>query len=767
MLMKLKIVCFFFFLSATLIPQHKSIHQQESEYYFAHPDLIGLQKGTISVEKNYDLNKTTSLSKVIYGFHPYWVSDATASSYYYFSLLTHIAYFSAEVDNSTSTTGGLSATHSWSTTDVVDYAQSYNVKIHLTITMFSYHSRVLSNSAYRSNLITNIITQVNSRNADGVNIDFESVASSQADDFKTFIYDLGTALKTIGKELVVCIPAVDWNSIYTSTFFSTNNPVVDYYFLMGYDYFYSGSSTAGPVAPLTGRTYCVENSVDDYITAGASTSKIILGVPYFGYDWPVESSSRMAATTGSGSAILFSSAKTKLGSIAETDQFYDATYHVPWYRYQDGAQWQQVWFDNDVSLKEKYDLVNNQSLAGPGIWALSYDGFNTDLWEALKSKFASSPDASHTSIANFEGTNGKFNTAPTYSGSTKGISSSSTAAWTSDFANNGYGSLEVALLDNSSSTDSWAVRLLCGGGAVANNTPLSSTGYIGFWLKTSSASGGSQVAATVDDAAGGTELSSKQDIINDGDWHLYQWNLSGSGWSSFAGGDGIIGGPTVTLDAIMFYAPDASSDWTMYIDDVSYNSSGPLPVELTSFSALLNGNNVILNWQTSTEVNNYGFSIERSGEMVNGRNSEWSKLGFVNGNGNSNSIKEYSFTDNTLSSSGKYAYRLKQIDNDGKCEYSNEVEVNYVKANSYSLAQNYPNPFNPTTVISYKLPVNSFVTLKVYDVLGKEVATLVNGNMEAGNYNVNFNASNLSAGTYFYRLQAGDFTSSKKLILIK
>ncbi|MDP2364921.1 MAG: glycosyl hydrolase family 18 protein, partial [Ignavibacteria bacterium] len=322
--MKFLLSSFFVVLIITKIAfaqELKSIHQMQFEYYNEHPDLIGKEDIKL-FKQDPSLLKPVSLSKVIYGFHPYWVSDATASSYYY-SLLTHIAYFSADVDNSISTTGGFSNTHSWSSTQVVNYAQSYGLKIHLTIVMFSNHSNVLANSTYRQNLINNILSQVNLRNADGVNIDFEAIALSQAANFRTFIFDLGTSLKAIGKELVVCIPAVDWSSIFTSTFFSTVNPVVDYYFLMGYGYFYRGSTTAGPVAPLTGRTYCVQNSVNSYITAGAGSSKLILGVPYYGIDWAVTSSDRMSATTGNGYSISFSSSKTKLASIPDADKFYD------------------------------------------------------------------------------------------------------------------------------------------------------------------------------------------------------------------------------------------------------------------------------------------------------------------------------------------------------------------------------------------------------------------------------------------------------------
>ena len=199
----------------------------------------------------------------------------------------------------------------------------------------------------------------------------------------------------------------------------------------------------------------------------------------------------------------------------------------------------------------------------------------------------------------------------------------------------------------------------------------------------------------------------------------------------------------------------------------------PLPVELTSFTANASGTIVKLNWQTATEINNYGFEIERATE-----NSEWQKIGFVEGAGNSNSPKEYMFTDN-VGKTGNYSYRLKQIDINGEYKYSQAVEVSVGLPTKFELKQNYPNPFNPTTTIKYSIPsviarsgatrqsAGMLVQLKVYDMLGREVATLVNKEQTPGNYSVEFDASRLSSGVYFYALKAGEFAATKKMILMK
>ncbi|HRB00763.1 MAG TPA: T9SS type A sorting domain-containing protein [Ignavibacteria bacterium] len=187
-----------------------------------------------------------------------------------------------------------------------------------------------------------------------------------------------------------------------------------------------------------------------------------------------------------------------------------------------------------------------------------------------------------------------------------------------------------------------------------------------------------------------------------------------------------------------------------------------LPVELSSFSSSTSGSDVTLNWSTSSETNNSGFDIERS--SVSGT---WSKVGNVTGNGTSITTNNYSYTDKNLTS-GNYSYRLKQIDFNGNFEYfnlSNEVIVGIpVK---YDLSQNYPNPFNPSTKINYTLPTEGLVSIKIFDMSGKEVMSLVNEVKTAGYYSVNFNASNLSSGIYFYSLSAADFTDTKKMMLVK
>ncbi len=186
-----------------------------------------------------------------------------------------------------------------------------------------------------------------------------------------------------------------------------------------------------------------------------------------------------------------------------------------------------------------------------------------------------------------------------------------------------------------------------------------------------------------------------------------------------------------------------------------------IPVEMNTFTANVANGKVLLNWSTATETNNYGFEVERKNE-----NSSWNKIGFVPGTGTTTQLHSYSYSDENVAA-GKYSYRLKQIDFDGNFEYSQIVDVEVGGAYEFALEQNYPNPFNPSTNIKYSLKTKSDVELKVINLLGEEVKTLVRDEQQAGSYTINFDASSLASGIYFYTLKAGDFVSTKKMILLK
>ncbi len=194
-------------------------------------------------------------------------------------------------------------------------------------------------------------------------------------------------------------------------------------------------------------------------------------------------------------------------------------------------------------------------------------------------------------------------------------------------------------------------------------------------------------------------------------------------------------------------------------------SQVPLPVELVSFSGkVTQENSVMLKWKTATEVNNYGFEIERA--TLNGDNEEWLRIGFVEGSGSSNSPKSYTFTDKNVTGGNSFIYRLKQIDIDGSFSYFGEVIIKMVPA-QFKLFQNYPNPFNPGTKIKFSLMRKEKVKISIYNVIGEKVLTLTNKSFDAGTHEIDFNANGLKNGIYFYRLQAGKYSEIKKMVLLK
>ncbi|MBN8569829.1 MAG: T9SS type A sorting domain-containing protein [Ignavibacteria bacterium] len=199
-------------------------------------------------------------------------------------------------------------------------------------------------------------------------------------------------------------------------------------------------------------------------------------------------------------------------------------------------------------------------------------------------------------------------------------------------------------------------------------------------------------------------------------------------------------------------------------DDSQTSTTTPLPVELASFISSVNKNNVQLNWSTISETNNKGFSIERTKVSEN----LWNEIKFINGAGSTTNPATYSFEDKNLATA-KYKYRLKQVDFNGNYKYydlQNEVEIG-VPA-KFELSQNYPNPFNPTTKINFSLPLDTKVLLKVYDLTGRELSTLVNGELKpAGYYSVEFNGSGFASGLYIYRIQTDKESVSKKMVLVK
>jgi hypothetical protein len=247
-----------------------------------------------------------------------------------------------------------------------------------------------------------------------------------------------------------------------------------------------------------------------------------------------------------------------------------------------------------------------------------------------------------------------------------------------------------------------------------------------------------------------------QTVIDLGSDQAQFW-FNGAQVASWQWTRGNPGSYALRLDVQDIFGATANDE--MYFDNYWF-ADHPVPVELTSFTAAANNGVVELNWTTVTEINNQMFEIQRqTGE------NEFFTIGYVEGHGTTTQTQNYSYIDKSVSA-GHYSYRLKQIDFDGRYEYSDVVEVE-VLPTGFTLQQNYPNPFNPSTSIKYSIPEAGNIKLAVYNLIGEEVAVLVNGVVQAGQYEITFDASNLTSGIYLYKLQTATSTEVKKMMLLK
>ncbi|HEY7525706.1 MAG TPA: glycosyl hydrolase family 18 protein [Candidatus Limnocylindria bacterium] len=345
------------------------------------------------------------LRKEVFGFLPYWMLSGSALSSMNYHLVSTIAYFSVNAKmtgylakgTSTNPTAGWAGWKSSAMTGVLNRAHEQGVRVVLTVTMMAWDSAsasrqasLLQTASARSRLVNQIVSAVRDRGADGVNLDFEPLATSLRDEYVSFVKQLkrGLANAGVGDYLTVSVmaSAATWATGYDVAGLTAAD-AADALFVMGYDYNWSGSSRAGGVAPIQSPfTIDVAGTMADFLTQ-TSGSKLIWGVPYYGRTWPTKAKTLNSATLGGGSK-----AYTYTGHLAEAGRYgrrWDDVGKVPWYRHWDGAagHWVQGYYDDSHSLGVKYDLVNSRGLKGTGMWTLLMDQGRDELWRLLARKF--------------------------------------------------------------------------------------------------------------------------------------------------------------------------------------------------------------------------------------------------------------------------------------------------------------------------------------------------------------------------------------------
>ena len=321
------------------------------------------------------------LTHNVIGYLPYW--EYSQYPDFNYELLSEINFFSAEL----SSNGNIINSHNWENLSIVEFAHNRGVKVKLCATLFgqSQLTALLSDSLNRGNAIQNLVTMVTSKNADGIDIDFELLPYSQRDNLVLFMEELSTIFHEEMEDPIITMatPAVDWSNAWD---YNALAELTDGLFIMGYNYFYSGSSTAGPVSPLGDYYYDLDYTVQDYIAkTNGQLDKLILGLPYYGYDWPVINDDMNSETTGSGIARFYSDAQDMSEYYGHS---FDYLSNAPWFSYNTN-NWQQCWYDDSLSISTKYEYAKEIDLKGVGIWALGYDEGSTAMWGAIDEEFYS------------------------------------------------------------------------------------------------------------------------------------------------------------------------------------------------------------------------------------------------------------------------------------------------------------------------------------------------------------------------------------------
>jgi spore germination protein YaaH len=375
----------------------KSVMQEQAEFYSQYKfqtdhswdSLNNIVNGTTPVNEKTSSPEACVLTKKVFGWHPYWSGSVYTG--YNWSMLSDFCYFDYAV--SPTTGNNTNSSFAWSTSAAVTAAKSNGKKIHICATLFSSHSTFWASSSAQTTFINNIVSLLNSRGGHGVNIDFEGMGSADKVPFKNFMTNLKNALVAANPnyELSMALYAVDWS---TSFDIPGLNPIVTNFIIMGYDYYYSGSTTAGPEAPLynfqTSYNYTLTKTVTYYLKQGASPSKLLLGLPYYGREWETAGSTAPSSVISGGftSSRTYSYVKNNAGTYSSANKKWEANCYNPYYSFQVSGVWRQCWIDDIYSMGRKFDMVKQRGLGGIGIWALGYDNGYNDFWQLIEDKLS-------------------------------------------------------------------------------------------------------------------------------------------------------------------------------------------------------------------------------------------------------------------------------------------------------------------------------------------------------------------------------------------
>ena len=363
-----------------------SANKKQKLYYdslatFAPEKYKELTQSKILLPKNKD---DCQLQKLVFGWYPYWQNGTEQN--YQWNLLSDLSYFSYEVDP---VTGYPLDIHNWKTANVIDLAQANGVRVNLCVTLFEDHAAFFASAAAQQNLIDSLLTLVQYRNANGVNIDFELVTESEATHFNDFMVNLAQQFHSNipDSQVSMALHAVDWNNVYDIPLLKN---YIDLFIIMAYDYYWPSSSLAGPSGQLyTMNTfdYNISRSISTYLYQGIPKEKLLCGVPYYGYEWHTESENVPSSTLNSGVARTVKTIKNNVNEYYNEKKINENSL-CSYYTYYSSGNWHQAWVDDASTMKYKYDVIQHQDLAGIGIWALGYDDGYTEMWDLIRDCFS-------------------------------------------------------------------------------------------------------------------------------------------------------------------------------------------------------------------------------------------------------------------------------------------------------------------------------------------------------------------------------------------
>ncbi|NOX37749.1 MAG: T9SS type A sorting domain-containing protein [Calditrichaeota bacterium] len=795
--------------------ERKSIHQLEWEYYRKVAAYAAVQPDrSVSVAPLQP--REVQLSREVFGYLPYWRYDGYETINY--NLLTTIAYFGAEVDEM----GNLVDLHHWPASGLVQLAHQNGVRVVLTAILFDTDKlrTLLSRAESRQNLITNLLNQVKQAGADGVTIDFEGVPGDQRDNLTQFMTDLTRAFheEIPGSFVTIFTPAVDWRNAFDC--YALAN-VTDGLIMQGYDYHWKSAPNAGPVAPLTSGdvwgTYNVTWTVDDYLRKTFNNnSKLILSVPFYGIEWPTADGELNSPTTDVGTAMIYAVAYSNAQNYG---RLWDTHSQTPWYKYQSGSQWHQGWYDDSLSLSLKFDLVNERDLKGIAVWALTYDGQRTELQAAISNAFGSTapplkptnfrvvnlgngqvrvlvtPSAGATAYRLYTSTDARNFQSVDYPNNVIDLSglSPDSVYYFKVSAVNANGESGVTELLAVRPTSGFAPILIVHGFDRTSGTrntfdyikrfapSVARMGYAfdacanevieeGFlnlsdyraviWIsgeegtadESFSAAEQSKVAAYLENGGylfvSGSEIG--YDLVAKGsqaDQNFYRDYLKAEYVRDKTGNYRVSGTAQGIFAGLSNIAFDDGSHGTYNVD----YPDGIRPREGAVMALVYPGFDPATYGGAGIQYEGTFGSGTQTGKLV------YLAVGF-----------EAFYPESARDSLMARVLRFFDLPTRISAEETPRV------SQQLRLGPNYPNPFNPETTIPFTVPAGDVqpVRLQIFDLLGREVITLVDRPLAPGQHRVvwdgrDHNGNPVPSGTYIYRLQVGDQSRSRKMILLR